>query len=337
VSGGIVGLLLCANLINIGADLGAMGDSLKLLVGGPALPYVVAFGALSASLQIFVRYARYVSLLKWLCVSLFSYVICAFLVHVRWTEVGWALVWPSVSVHGDYLMAIVAVFGTTISPYLFFWQAGMEVEDEKASPAARPLTAAPEQAPAELTRIRIDTYVGMALSNLIALAIVITTAATLHARGTTDVQTSSQAAQALAAFAGPFAFVIFTAGIVGTGMLTLPVLAGSAAYALGEIASWRVGLRRPLSRARAFYGTIVVGMTLGVAFNFAGLNPIRALYWSAVLNGIAAVPVMAMMMRLASRRAVMADFTLPRWLAIVGWIATLVMALAVVALGISWM
>jgi Mn2+/Fe2+ NRAMP family transporter len=337
MSGSIVVLLLFANLINLGADLGAMGAALKLMIGGPALLYVVLFGALSAGLQIFTRYARYVSILKWGCLSLFSYVICAFVVDVAWGQAAWAIIWPPLSLKADYLMAIVAVFGTTISPYLFFWQAGQEVEDTKEGAGARPLTRAPEQAAGEFARIRIDTYIGMGISNLVALFIVITTAATLNANGVTQIQTSAQAAEALRAVAGPLTFAVFAAGIIGTGMLALPALAGSAAYALGETLSWHVGLARLPLRAKAFYATIAVGMVLGVALNFSTIDPIRALYWSAVLNGVVAVPVMVMMMRLTMRRSIMAGFTLPLPLQVMGWLATAVMAVTVVAMVASWL
>jgi Mn2+/Fe2+ NRAMP family transporter len=337
LSGTIVLLLLFANLINLGADLGAMGAAVKLLIGGPALVYVVLFSALSAGLQIFTRYTRYVSILKWGCLSLFSYVICAFVVHVAWNQVAWAIAWPPLSFEADYLMAIVAVFGTTISPYLFFWQAGQEVEDTREGAGARPLTRAPEQARGEFARIRIDTYIGMGISNLVALFIVITTAATLNASGVTDVQTSAQAAEALRAVAGPLTFVVFAAGIIGTGMLALPALAGSAAYALGETLSWHVGMARSPLRAKAFYATIAVGMTLGAVLNFSTIDPIRALYWSAVLNGMVAVPVMVTMMLLTMRRSIMAGFTLPLSLQIMGWIATAAMAATVVALVASWL
>jgi len=337
LSGGTVLLLLSANLINLGADLGAMGAALKLLIGGPVLLYVVLFGALSAGLQIFTGYARYVSILKWGCLSLFGYVICAFVVDVAWGGVAWAVVWPPLSFKAEYLMAIVAVLGTTISPYLFFWQAGQEVEDTKEGAGSRPLTRAPEQAPAEFTRIRIDTYFGMAISNLIAFFIVITTAATLNANGVTDIQTSAQAAEALRAVAGPLTFAIFAAGIIGTGMLALPALVGSAAYALGELLFWHVGLARLPLRAKAFYATIAVGMALGIALNFSTIDPIRALYWSAVLNGVVAAPVMVMMMCLTVRRSIMAEFTLPLPLLIMGWAATATMAAATVGLIASWL
>jgi len=337
LSSGIVGLLMIANLVNLGADLGAMGAALKLLLPGPAPLYVCFFGLLSASLEVFTRYARYVSILKWLCLSLFSYVICAFVVDVPWAEVGWAIVRPPLSWTSDYLMAIVAVLGTTISPYLFFWQAEQEVEDEREKPGARPLLRSPEEAPVEFTRIRVDTYLGMALSNLIAFFIVVTTAATLHAGGVTDIQTSSEAAEALRAVAGRFTFVVFAAGIIGTGMLTLPALSASAAFALGEIFSWRVGLARRPARAKAFYVVIAAMTAIGVGLNLTPVDPVKALYWSAVLNGVVAVPVMIAMMRLSTRSDIMGRFTPPPALRIIGWIAAGVMMVTVAATIVTWL
>ena len=234
-------------------------------------------------------------------------------------------------------MAIVAVFGTTISPYLFFWQAGQEVEETKEDPDARPLIRAPGQAEGEFNRIRIDTYIGMGISNFVALCIVITTAAALNAKGVTEIQTSAQAAEALRAVAGPLTFAVFAAGIIGTGMLALPALAGSAAYALGETLSWRVGLARAPRRAKAFYATIAVGMLLGVALNFSPIDPIKALYWSAVLNGVVALPLMVTMMFMTIRRSVMAGFTLTPALQIMGWLATATMATTAVAMIWSWL
>jgi NRAMP (natural resistance-associated macrophage protein)-like metal ion transporter len=332
----IVVLLLFANLINLGADLGAMAAALKLLVKGPIHLYVLGFGILSAALQIFTRYSRYVAVLKWLCLSLLSYVACAFVVDISWADVGWAILSPPISFKAGYLMAVVAVFGTTISPYLFFWQAEQEVEDEKERTGARPLIRAPEQASGEFLRIRLDTYIGMALSNLVALFIVITTAATLHAHGVLDIQTSAQAAEALRAIAGPLTFVIFAIGIIGTGLLALPVLAGSAAYALGEVSFWHVGLARKPWRAKAFYATIAAGMLVGIGLNFTPIDPVKALYWSAVVNGIVAVPVMVIMMLLAMRPAVMGSFVLPRPLQVMGWLATVAMAVTVAGLVWSW-
>jgi NRAMP (natural resistance-associated macrophage protein)-like metal ion transporter len=328
----IVALLIVANTINIGADLGAMGAALKLLIGGPQWLYVALFAAASALLEIFLRYSRYVSVLKWLTLSLLAYVATVFVVDVHWADVVRSLVIPDLSFKTDYIVAIVAVLGTTISPYLFFWQAEEEVEDEQERPESEPLVEAPSQAPAEMSRIRIDTYLGMALSNLIALFIIITTAATLHAHGVVDIQTSSQAAEALRPIAGEFAFAVFAAGIIGTGLLTLPVLAGSAAYALGEARGWPVGLARKANQAKAFYGAIAAATLIGALMNFIAIDPIKALFWSAVINGVAAAPVMAMMMLLTMRKDVMGQFTLPRPLQALGWIGTAVMAMTIVAM-----
>jgi len=332
----IVTLLLAANVINLGADLGAMGAALKLLIGGPALAYVALFGLVTVLLEVFSRYSRYVSVLKWLTLSLFAYVGVALVVKLPWATVGHSLIVPQITLSTAYLTAIVALLGTTISPYLFFWQAEEEVEDIKERTEARPLERAPEQAPRELKRIRIDTYVGMALSNTVALFIILTTAATLHANGVTNIETSAQAAEALRPIAGPFAFAIFAIGIIGTGMLALPVLAGSSAYALGETFGWHVGLARRPRRAKAFYATIAVATAVGVALNFSPIDPIKALFWSAVINGVVAAPVMALMMHLSSNPAVMGDFQLHRGLKIVGWLATGVMTAAAVGLFATW-
>jgi NRAMP (natural resistance-associated macrophage protein)-like metal ion transporter len=328
----VVGLLVLANTINLGADLGAMAAALKLLIGGPQWAYVALFALASALLEIFVRYARYVSVLKWLTLSLFAYVAAVFVVQVPWGEVAHALVAPPLSFTKDYIIGVVAVLGTTISPYLFFWQAAEEVEQEQEDPEAKPLLRAPDQAPAEIARIRIDTYLGMAASNLIALFIIITTAATLNAHGVTDIQTSSQAAEALRPIAGEFAFAVFAMGIIGTGLLAIPVLAGSAAYALGEARRWPVGLARRPHKAKAFYGAIAAATLVGAAMNFTPIDPIKALFWSAVINGVVAAPIMAMMMLLTIRRDVMGRFTLPRPLQAIGWIATFVMGVATIAM-----
>jgi len=328
----LVALLVVANTINLGADMGAMGAALNLVIGGPTLLYVAAFGVISVLLEIFVRYSRYVSVLKWLTLSLFAYVGVAFVVHMPWASVGYHLVVPSISLAPGYLTVVVAILGTTISPYLFFWQAEEEVEEVKERDNAKPLERAPEQAKREFGRIRIDTYLGMALSNLVALFIVMTTAATLHAHGITNIQTSSQAATALRPIAGEFAFLVFALGIIGTGLLALPVLAGSAAYALGEAFGWHVGLARKPNRAKAFYGAIAVAGLIGGLLNFVHIDPIKALFWSAVINGVAAVPIMVMIMLLASRKAAMGDFKIHIGLKTVGWLATAVMAVAAVGM-----
>ncbi len=328
----LVSLLVAANVINLGADLGAMAAALKLVIGGPQLLYVALFGAVTLLLEVFVRYARYVSVLKWLTLSLFAYVGVAFVVHVPWGVVAYHLVVPRISLAPGYLTVVVAVLGTTISPYLFFWQAEEEVEEVKERDGAWPLERAPEQAPAELRRIRLDTYIGMFFSNAVALFIVITTAATLHAHGVTDIQTSSEAALALKPIAGPLVFVVFALGIVGTGLLAVPVLAGSAAYAVGEAFGWHVGLARKLKRARAFYGVLAVAIFAGALLNFVHIDPIKALFWSAVINGVVAVPIMVLIMHLAGHKAAMGDFKLHAGLKIMGWLATLAMTAAAVGM-----
>jgi NRAMP (natural resistance-associated macrophage protein)-like metal ion transporter len=331
----LVLLLIVANTINLGADLGAMGAALQLVVGngdsakgGPWLIYVAAFTALVVLLEIFVRYDRYVAALKWLTLALLAYPAVAVVVRIPWSQVAYRLAVPNVSFSPSYLTVVVAILGTTISPYLFFWQAEEEVEEVKETPGKAPLARAPQQARREFGRIRVDTYLGMALSNLVALFIMITTAATLGAHGVTDIQTSSQAALALRPIAGQFAFVVFALGIIGCGLLAVPVLAGSAAFALGEVAGFHVGLARRPRRAKVFYAAIAASAVLGALLNFAHVDPIKALFWSAVINGVAAVPIMAMIMRLGSQAQVMDRFPLPPVLRVVGWIATAVMGVA---------
>jgi NRAMP (natural resistance-associated macrophage protein)-like metal ion transporter len=332
----LVGLLVLANVINLGADLGAMGAALELIVPGPQWLYVGAFALLTTVLEVFMRYAQYASVLRWLTLSLFAYVATVFVVDVPWDKVAINLVVPHIEWTGSFLTVVVAVFGTTISPYLFFWQASEEVEDEKEDPAAEPLLQAPTQAPRQMARIRLDTLVGMGASNLVALFIMLTTAATLNAHGVTDIQTSADAAKALRPIAGEFAFAVFALGIVGTGLLAVPVLAGSAAYGLGEALDWRVGLAERPGRAPAFYWAIVAATFVGAALNFSPLDPIKALFWSAVINGVAAVPIMALIMLMASDRRVMGEFALQPWLKALGWIATAVMAAAAVGMIATW-
>ncbi|HEY2112829.1 MAG TPA: divalent metal cation transporter, partial [Dongiaceae bacterium] len=332
----LVGMMIVANTINLGADLGAMGAAVKLLVGGPSLLYVAAFGLGTVLLEVFMRYSRYVSVLKWLSLSLLAYVATAFIVDLPWGKVALGVFVPHLTWSRDYLVTIVAVLGTTISPYLFFWQAESEVEDTQEAPEAEPLKQAPEQAPKEIRRMEIDTYLGMGVSNLVALFIVVTTAATLNAHGVTNIQTSSDAAEALRPLAGEFAFVIFAAGIIGTGLLALPVLAGSAAYTLGETLGWPVGLARQWYQARAFYGTIAVATLIGTIMNFLPIDPIKALFWSAVINGLVAVPIMAIMMLIATRKRVMGEFRLSPRLRLMGWLSTAAMALAALCMIGSW-
>ena len=331
----LVGLLLVANTINIAVDIGAMGAALKLLIGGPALLYAAMFAVVSLVLQIFVPFPRYAPFLKLLTLALFAYVATVFVVKVPWGEVLYRTVIPIVSFRADYVIVVVAVFGTTISPYLFFWQASQEVEEQRATKGAKPLKEAPKQARANFRRIKIDTYLGMGFSNLVAFFIMLTAAVTLHLHGITDIQSSSQAAQALRPLAGEFAFVLFAAGIVGTGLLAVPILAGSAAYAVAESFQWPIGLGRELLQARGFYLVLSIATLLGAALDFTPIDPIKALLWSAVINGVIAVPIMVVMMLMASNREVMGQFVIGRRLKVLGWLSTGVMALAVFAMMVT--
>jgi NRAMP (natural resistance-associated macrophage protein)-like metal ion transporter len=329
---GIVSLLCLANIFNLGADLGAMGAAGQLLFGGPLLPYVLFFSALSLLLQINVRYTKYVKYLKWLTLALFAYVLTAFLAHIAWGPALRATLIPSVFFNTRYFTTLIAVLGTTISPYLFFWQASEEAEEVRDHRNEHALKWAPWQAKEQFERIRVDTLVGMGISNLVALFIILTTAATLHAAGISDVETSAQAAKALEPLAGQFAFVLFAVGIIGTGLLAVPVLAGSAAYGVAEAFKWRASLERRPREAKRFYAVLAVATLVGLALNFVGLNPIRALYWSAVLNGVISVPLMVVTMLMGANPKVMGQFTLPLRLRVVGWVATLVMLVASVGL-----
>jgi NRAMP (natural resistance-associated macrophage protein)-like metal ion transporter len=332
----VVATLFLANAINIAADLAAMADALTLLVGGPRLAFVVGFGVIASAAQIFVQYSRYVRVLKWMTLSLLSYVAALAAVHVPWVDALRGLVLPKITWSADYFMMLVAIAGTTISPYLFFWQASQEAEDVRVKPRRAPLRWAPRQARGALARIRLDTVVGMAVSNLIAVAIMMTSAATLNASGITDVETSAQAAQALRPIAGEFAALVFALGIIGTGLLGVPVLAGSAAYAVGEARRWPVGLGRQPREAVAFYATLGVATLVGVGLNFTAIDPIKALYWSAVINGVMAAPVMALLMSMAARPRVMGEFAVRGGLRLLGWLSTIAMAACVGGMVASW-
>jgi NRAMP (natural resistance-associated macrophage protein)-like metal ion transporter len=328
----LVVMLLVANTINVAADIAAMGQSLQLVVGGPSQLYAVAFGVVCLVLEIYLSYRSYVSFLKWLTLALFAYVAVALVANISWWAVLSGIFWPKIAMTSDMLTVIVAVFGTTISPYLFFWQAAQEVEDVDADPDAHSLRESPLQAPSQLRRINIDTWVGMGLSNLIALFIIIATAATLHNAGARDIETSAQAAEALKPIAGRFAFLLFSLGIIGTGMLAVPVLAGSAAYAVAETFMWRRGLARKLGEARGFYAIVALATLGGVALTFSPIDPIKALFWSAVINGVISVPVLVVMMLLAGNAEVMGEFVSSWRLKVFGWLATGVMAAAVCAM-----
>jgi len=326
----IVILLAIANTINLGADLGAMGDVAQTLSGAPRFLFVIFFAALCATLQIFMSYTRYVAVLKWTTLSLFCYFGTVLFVKIPWSELASGFFIPKISWSADFLTIVTAVLGTTISPYLFFWQSSQEAEDERVKPYRHPLVKAPGESEHAFHRIRLDTYVGMAFANLVALAIIVTTAATLHAKGVTDIETSQQAAEALRPVAGNFAFIIFSLGILGTGLLAVPVLAGSTAYAIGESRHWPVGLARKPEEAKAFYAVIAIATLVGMILNFTPINPIKALFWTAVLNGIISVPVMVTMMLVVTNPQVMAKFVIKGPLLWLGWAATLVMAASAV-------
>lgn len=332
----IVGLLLAANTINLGADLGAMAAALNLLINGPIGLYVVGFAVGCVWLEVCSRYERYISILKWTSFVLLSYVAVALVVDVPWRLVLYRTFALSFSLDKDYVVTVVAVLGTTITPYCFFWQSSQEAEDERIDPAAHTLLDAPEEAAVEIRRMRFDTYAGMGYSNVISLFIIVSTAATLHAHGITDIQTSAQAAEALRPIAGVFTFALFAAGVIGIGLLAVPVLAGSSAYALGEALGWTTGLDRKPLDAKAFYGTIAVSTLIGILINFVGLDPIKALFWSAVINGVVAAPLMVIIMLMAMRSDVMGCFVLPRALWAIGWLCTGTMTVAVAIMFATW-
>ena len=328
----IVALLLVANTINIAADVSAMGEAMALVAGGSSRWYAALFGVVSLLLQVFIPYSRYVRVLKWLTLALLAYVATVFTISVPWLDVARATVWPHIVWTPAYITTMVAVFGTTISPYLFFWQASQEVEELQACQISQPLRDAPDQARANFHRIEVDTFIGMGFSNLVAFFIILTTAATLHLHGISTIDTSAQAAAALRPLAGEFAFALFSAGIIGTGLLAVPVLAGSAAYAMAGAFQWKKGLENKLHEAKKFYAIIALSTLVGIGLGFTGLDPIKALYWSAVINGVISVPIMAVMMIMAGSAAVMGRFVIGQRLKMLGWITTTVMTLAVLSM-----
>jgi NRAMP (natural resistance-associated macrophage protein)-like metal ion transporter len=329
----IVLLLLVANVINIAADIAAMGEALRLVTGfGSAHLFSLGLGVLCLSLQILMPYSAYVRYLKWLTLGLLAYMATALAVHIDWLEVLKRTVWPDFHFTKDSVALIVAIFGTTISPYLFFWQASQEVEEIRADDEAHALRKLPNDAEEQLLRIKKDTMIGMGFSNLVAFFIMLTTAVTLGAHGITNIQTSAQAAEALRPVAGDFAFILFALGIIGTGMLAVPVLAGSAAYAVTESFKWRNGLDLKMAEARKFYGIIALATIGGMALNFAPIDPIKALVLSAQINGVIAVPIMTVMMMVAHNRKIMGPFTLSLRHTLVGWLGVGVMAVAVIAM-----
>jgi Mn2+/Fe2+ NRAMP family transporter len=333
----LIGLLVVANTINIAADVAAMAEAVKILVGGPQPLYVVAFGAICIATQVFFSYERTVRVLKWLTLTLFAYVAVVFVVSVPWAQAideslrPWAHV-PASTSGKEYAAMIVAVLGTTISPYLFFWQATQEVEDCRLRPEGKDLRHHPAYVRKHLRRIKIDTVVGMGFSNLVALCIVVATAVTLNQRGITNIQTSAQAAEALRPVAGDFAFLIFSLGIIGTGLLAVPVLAGSAAYAVSELFGWKAGLSRGFHEARGFYLIIIAATGIGSAMGFFDVDPIKALVLSAIVNGVISVPIMVVLMMIGQSKKLMGRFPISPRHRFFGWTATLVMAAAVVGM-----
>lgn len=321
----VVIMLLVANVINLGADLGAMGAVVALLIPGPVLAYTVGFGVVSVLLEVFLSYDSYARVLKWATLSLFAYVGVVLVADVPLVDMAKGLLVPQFTFDRDHAMALVAIFGTTISPYLFFWQAGQEVEEQHRR-HIKPLHVSPRKAAGvELRRIRLDTLVGMGFSHIVALCIVIATAATLHVNGVREIESAAQAAEALRPIAGNLAFALFAAGIIGTGLLAVPVLAGSAAYAVSETFGWTEGLNRKPKEAKAFYGVIVLATAGGIALNFIGIDPMKALYWAAVVNGLLAPPLMVVTMLIASNPKVMGNLVLSPHLKAIGWLATTVM------------
>ena len=325
-----------ANIFNLGADIGAMGAAMQLVLPKTAGFFTVIFGLGSLAGVMLVPYSTYAKYLKWLTLSLFAYIGVVFFAHVSWKAVLHATVVPHLEPTKQYLTALIAVLGTTISPYLFFWQASQEVEEVRKNHGEEPLKRAPSQAREQLGRIHLDTYLGMAFSNIVAFFIILTAAATLHAHGITEITTSAQAAKALEPLAGRFAFALFVCGIVGTGLLAVPVLAASACYGVGEACRWKTSLERKPGEAIRFYSAITVATLMGLSLNFMHIDPVKALFWAAILNGVVAVPLMAVIIVMASSRKVMSNLVIPSYLKAMGWVATAVMLCACFGLVWTW-
>jgi len=333
----LVGLLAVANTINIAADIGAMGEAARILMGGPSALYIVGFGLICISAQVFFSYERTVRLLKWLTLVLFSYVAVVLTVNVPWRIVliesllPWSFL-PEHTMLKDYAAMVVAVLGTTISPYLFFWQSAQEVEDNNRRAHSAELHHHPEYVEEHLSRIKQDTVIGMSFSNLIALCIVISTAVTLNMQGVTAIETSAQAALALKPIAGEFAFLIFSLGIIGTGLLAVPVLAGSAAYAVSELFDWTTGLSHRFNEARGFYIIIIAATGIGSVLSYFEIDPIQTLVWSAIVNGVISVPIMVAMMLIGQSEKLMGTYTISLRHRVFGWSATALMFFAVLVM-----
>ncbi|WP_414091599.1 NRAMP family divalent metal transporter [Rhizobium sp. BR 314] len=326
----VVFSLLIANILNIAADVAAMGEVAELVTGfnRHLMTMLFVFGTLA--LQVFIPYHRYVSFLKWLTISLLAYAAVLFTVHVDWNQVALRTVWPAITPTSTYAAVVVGVFGTTISPYLFFWQASEEVEEMNAAPEARPLYEDSAKAPGELNRIGWDTWSGMLYSNLTAFFIILATAVTLNVAGITQIDTAAQAASALRPLAGPFAALIFALGILGVGLIGVPVLAGSAGYALAEAMGWKFGLERAPNDARGFYGVIAISVLLALIIQYSPITPMNALFWSAVINGLLAVPLIAVILLLATDPKVMGPYRIGAISSWIGWITVALMGVAAV-------
>jgi len=329
---GVVLLLVVANVLNIAADVAAMGEVAELVSGFDRHLMTALFVVGTLLLQVFVPYHRYVSFLKWLTLSLLAYAAVLFTVHVPWGEVLRRTVWPTFTLNSNAAAVIVGVFGTTISPYLFFWQASEEVEEMQAQRGAGPLVNDARAASTELRRIRWDTWSGMFYSDITAYFIILATAVTLNVAGITDIETAAQAASALKPLAGNFAYILFALGILGVGLIGVPVLAGSGAYALSEALGWKSGLELKAVDARGFYGIIAVSVLAGLIIQYSPINPMKALFWSAVINGVVAVPLMVVIILLASKKSVMGAYTASRPVVVLAWIATVVMGAAAVGM-----
>ncbi|MBV9565030.1 MAG: divalent metal cation transporter [Bradyrhizobium sp.] len=332
----LISLLVLANTFNIAADIAAMAESLSLVIGGLNHEHALIFASASTLLQVFVPYRRYAPVLKFLTLTLFAYVVTALTVDVPWRQAFQAMVWPSPTINASYCLMVVAVLGTTISPYLFFWQASQEVEEMNRGRVARPLRELARDGHHELDRIKVDTTVGMIFSNMIAFFVILTTAAVLNGHGIKNINSATEAAEALRPLAGQFTFMLFALGIIGTGLLAVPVLAGSAAYGVAEAFGWHATLEARAPEAAGFYTIIAAATIIGFGLGFTGINAIHMLVWSAVLNGIVAVPIMAMMMVIVSNLKLMGRFKARPWLMVLGWIGTAIMGLAVIALFASF-
>jgi Mn2+/Fe2+ NRAMP family transporter len=333
----LVALLVLANTLNIAADVAAMGDALQLVAGGPKHLYSVGFGLLCATLPVWLNYEAMVRVLKWLTLALLAYVGVVFMLHVDWEHVLVETLIPHIEGNSSYWMMIVGVLGTTISPYLFFWQAAQEAEQRQQLNLTHHVALHASFIHEHLARIKLDTIIGMVFSNVIAFCVMLATAITLNQHGITDIQTTRDAALALRPLAGDFAFALFAMGIIGTGLLAVPVLAGSAAYAVADVFHWRSGLDHHLLEAKGFYGVLIAATAVGTLINFSSIDPIKALLWSAVANGVVAVPIMVVMMMLGGSREILGDYTLTRRHRWLGWLATGVMGLAVLAMAQAWL